>query len=86
MGAFHRHYPDEALIPHFQMRCAAFVILQEYAADSRLTLFQALTEFRTLSQAEIQLRLRRLWTQWEQHLVEPTKETFEFQPLRVAAG
>lgn len=86
MGAFHRHHPDEALIPHFQMRCAAFVILQAYAADSGQTLFQALTEFRSLGQAEIQLRLKVYWSQWEQHLVDPTKETFDYQPLRLAAG
>jgi hypothetical protein len=86
MGAFHRHHPDEALIPHFQMRCAAFVILQDYAADAGRTLFQALAEFRLLSQPEIRLRLSVYWFHWAQHLVDPSKETFKYQPIRMAVG
>lgn len=86
MGAFHRHHPDEALIPHFQMRCAAFVMLQDYAWGEGLTLFQALTEFRLLSQSEIRMRLGFYWSQWEQSLVDPSKETFEYLPLPRTTG
>lgn len=86
MGAFHRHHPDEALIPHFQMRCAAFVMLQEYSAASGQTLFQALTEFQGICQPEIQLRLSSHWSHWTQHLIDPSKETFDYQPFCLAAG
>ena len=86
MLAFHRHHPDECLIPHFQMRCAAFVVVQEYARETGTTLFKALQAFREMNQAEIQLLLRPYWDHWGQHLVAPSTDTQDSaQTLREVA-
>lgn len=74
MLAFHRHHPDECLIPHFQMRCAAFVLLQAYARGAGMTLFKVLQTFRELSQAEIQFLLQRYWDEWGKHLVKASTD------------
>lgn len=72
--AFHRHHPDEALIPHFQLRCAAFILVQDFAKDVGLTIFEALRFFKTLSLSEIQQRLKSYWLQWAQFLVNTSTQ------------
>lgn len=86
MCAFHRHHPDEALIPHFQMRCAAFVILQDFAVEAKLTLFKALACLRTLSHSEVQERLKQSWLKWCQSLVMTTTDTFKGDEMLMNVG
>lgn len=86
MLAFFRHHPDEALIPHFHMRCAAFVILQAYAQEVSQTLFQVLHSFRHLSQPEIQLLLKKHWDQWAPDLVVPSTQLSDNTQLLMAIG
>lgn len=84
--AFHRHHPDEALIPHFHLRCAAFVLIQAYVSDTKQTIFQALEQFRTCSTSEIQQLLQKHWLEWELHLVDPSTAPCESRQTFRPAG
>ena len=73
--AFFRHDPDEALIPHFEMRCAAFVLLQEMAHDNKQTLQEALHRLSQLTIEHAHNCLIEAWNVWADFLVVSTTQT-----------
>lgn len=73
--AFFRHDPDEALIPHFEMRCAAFVLLQEMAHDTKQTLQETLHLLSQLTTEQAHNGLMDAWNVWADFLVVSTTQT-----------
>ena len=77
LTAFFRHHPDDALIPHFHLRCAVFVLLQSYALNTSVSLFQALKRLKKMTWNELQHALERHWREWSESLTICTKSNSE---------
>jgi hypothetical protein len=73
--AFFRHDPDEGLIPHFEMRCAAFVLLQEIAHESKLTIAETLHKLSRMTTEQVRNSLTQAWSAWADFLVVSTTPT-----------
>ena len=77
LEAFYRHNPDSSLIPNFNLRAAAFVLVQDFAKDVGLTIPQALMKLRKMTALEAELALRRYWCNWAESLVQTTTKHSE---------
>ena len=86
LAAFFRHHPDESLLPHFHLRCAAFVLLQSYAKSMSKSLFQALKALKKMTWEEVQNSLMQHWQDWSESLMNPTKNQSERHQTQVSAA
>jgi len=73
LGAFFRHHPDEALIPHIEMRCAGFVLAQELAANWKMSVEGALHKLNGLSILEAKQSLKDIFDRWSESLIDSTR-------------
>lgn len=85
LEAFYRHNPDSSLIPNFNMRAAAFVLVQDFACDMDFTIPQALMQLRKMSALEAELVLKRYWLNWAESIVKTTTGQSEKTKTQEAA-
>ena len=85
LEAFYRHNPDSSLIPNFNMRAAAFVLVQDFALDMEQTIPQALVQLRKMSSLEAEMALKRYWHNWSESIVKTTTEPFERMKIQEVA-